>query len=173
MKKIREDQLWDYAEGRLSGPEKTDLDQWLAADPRNRQQLEEVRMLSSGLLSMEAEEPSMRFTARVMEAWDREMAFKTTPLQTHTDKRIVYGIAGLLAATLLFSLGLLFSLSDGSALFLGGNLRADGSFFSGLSQTLGSLFAGLSYYFIVLIMLLSMVLAERYLHYRQYIRNVQ
>ncbi|QEC51814.1 hypothetical protein EDD80_102379 [Anseongella ginsenosidimutans] len=174
MKKTREDQLWDYAEGRLSGPEKAELEQWLEADPRNRKQLEELSVLSHALSSMEPEVPSMRFTARVMEAWDQELAFRASPLQTRTDKRIVYGVAAFLGGALLFTLGLLFVFSGGSALFSGGSgSPVEERWLSGISSSLGSLFEGLGHYFIGLIALLLMLLVERYVHYRQYIRSVE
>ena len=172
MKKIREDQLWDYAEGRLQGAEKSAIEQWLAADPRNRQQLEEINMLSSGLQSMETEMPSMRFTARVMEAWGRELALKASPLQTHTDKRIVYAVAALLAGTLLLTFGLLFSFPGASTSVFRPDFSLQGSI-SGVAHTLGSIFAGFGHYFIGIIMLLLMVLVERYLHYRHFIRSAE
>lgn len=172
MKKIREDQLWDYAEGRLQGAEKSAIEQWLAVDPRNRQQLEEINMLSSGLQSMETEMPPMRFTARVMEAWDRELALQASPLQTHTDKRIVYAIATLLGGALLLTFGLLFAFSGGNTSVLRPDFSPGGNI-SGIAHTLGDMFAGFGHYFIGIILLLLMVLVERYLHYRHYIRSAE
>lgn len=165
MNQIREDHLWDYAEGRLPEAEKAAVEQWLAADPVHRRQLEEVRKLSGCLGSMEADMPSMRFTAGIMEIWDSELAIRATPLKTHTDKRIVLGVAALLALALAGVSGLLFSLLSA------GNMDLPAEKITGASRLLGNIFSGLDYYFAGLIVILTLALAERYLHYRNYIRS--
>lgn len=173
MKKPDKDQLWDYVEGGLSGPEKADVEKWLAADAGNRQQLEDIRSLSEALRSMETDVPSMRFTVGVMEAWDRELALKSSPLHTRTDKRIVYGIAALLAGTLLFAFGLLIT-SSGGNFPLPAQLSSPGTDWSGnIGDTLGRLFAGTTRYFVGLIIILLMVLLERCIHYRQHMRGMR
>lgn len=171
MKKIREDLLWEAAEGRLSGPEKAELEQWLAADPRNKRRFEEVRALSGALASMETEMPSMRFTANVMEAWDQELAWQAAPLQTHTDKRIVYGIAAVLAGMLVLTCSLLFPalIPAGDSISPGGSFHD--TWIPQVSGSLEKIMAGSGQYFIGFSLLLLMVLVERYFHYRHYIRS--
>lgn len=167
MKEITEDQLWDYAEGRLPAPEKAAVEQWLAGDPGRRRQLEEIRLMSLALGGGEAEQPSLHFTARVMEAWDAEQALRTAPLKTHTDKRIVYAVGGLLVLTLAFFLGTFFTSSHSA--FLRPEVQVGR--ITPLLETV--LRPGLMQYFAGAVALLLLLLGERYLHYRQYIRNIR
>ena len=163
----REEQLWDYLEGRLTGNEKTALEKWLAAAPGNRRQLEEITVLNDALHSMEADAPSLRFAARVMEAWEPELALRTAPLETRTDKRIVYAIGTLLAGALLLTLGLFLFLPGGGS---EGRLVPESELI-GIGDALSKFLAGFGKYAVGLITLLSMILVERYLHYRHYLRT--
>ena len=167
MKRTREEQLWDYVEGRLPAPERALIEVWLAADPGNRQRLEGIRKLSGSLGSMEAEMPSMRFTASLMEAWDQELAVRALPLTTRTDKRVVWAIAALLGITLAGFSGFLFSLlSSAGAALPDRQVRA-------ASHALESIFSGAGPYFAGPVIILLLALGERYLHYRTYIRNTR
>lgn len=166
MKEITEDQLWDYAEGRLPAPEKPAVEQWLAGDPGRRRQLEDIRLISGALSGGEAEQPSLRFAARVMEAWDTEQALRTAPLKTHTDKRVVYAVGGLLVLTLAFFLGTLFTSSHP------GLLRPEEQV-NRITRMLETIFRpALAQYFTGAVALLLLLMGERYMHYRRFIRNI-
>lgn len=167
--KNREEQLWEYVEGRLPGPEQAALEQWLDADPRNRRQLEEIQVLSDSLRSLDTDAPSFRFTANVMEAWDAELAARALPLRTRTDKRIVFAIGALLAGALVLVFGLFLLLPKDA---VNGRFIPDSELTS-IGNGLSHLFSGFGKYAIGLIMLLCMVLTERYLHYRHSLRNIR
>lgn len=166
--KITEELLWAYVEGSLPEKQCGRLESALEQDEQARQRLKEIRLLSSALQDMETEAPSMRFAANVMEAWDQELetlsASLKAPLQTHTDKRIVWGIAAVLLVCLALLFGMLL------AAVPAGTFRYEQQIVHAVSGFF--LNKQLAWYFLGLTTILLLVLAERFLHYRQFVKHL-
>ncbi|SMO51790.1 anti-sigma factor family protein [Solitalea koreensis] len=102
MKRITEEQLWDYADGLLSADEAKEIHSLIAADPSLQKKLEEIKAISKSLAEMTLETPSVDFTSKVISAWKTELASpKPAALKTIVNKKIIYGVAGLFVVSIL------------------------------------------------------------------------
>lgn len=67
MKNFNEEQLWNYIDGSCSEEEKLEIEQALPENEALRLALAERMALHEALQKIEAEEPSMRFAANIMD----------------------------------------------------------------------------------------------------------
>lgn len=102
-----EEQLWSYIDGTCSDEERKAIDILIANNPAYRAKFEELLSFDQELAKMEAEEPSMGFTYKVMEEIRAENARQ--PLKAQINKNIIRGIGGFFILTI--SLLLIYVLS--------------------------------------------------------------
>lgn len=94
-----EDRLWDYIDGFCSAEEKLTIEQLMQSNADWKKKFDELTALHQQLNAMEIDEPSMGFKNRVME---QVMASPhPSALKTRVDKRIINGIGGFFAVTIL------------------------------------------------------------------------
>ncbi|MBL7765270.1 MAG: hypothetical protein JNJ58_04205 [Chitinophagaceae bacterium] len=97
------EQLWDYADGLLNEEEAAHMERLLSSDPEMQKMLNEILDLKSDLQSDELiHQPSMRFSANVMDKW----AMQKKPLSSFArpDRRIVLFVFSLLGILLVGSI---------------------------------------------------------------------
>lgn len=86
-----EERLWDYIDGLAGAPEKTAVEQLIAANAEWRDKYGELLEVQQLLQSSELEAPSMRFTKNVMEEISKLHIAPAT--KTYINKNIIRGIA--------------------------------------------------------------------------------
>src|SRR2546428_14157905 len=102
MKRVTEEQLWDYADGLLSAHEAKEVEALIASDQSLQRKLEEIRAISKSLAAMDLQSPSADFTSKVISAWKTELASpRPSTLKTFVNKKIIYGIVGLFVERIL------------------------------------------------------------------------
>ena len=102
-----EERLWSYIDGTCSEEERKAIDILIATDEAYRSKFEELLSFDQELVKMEADEPSMGFTYKVMEGIRAEQARQ--PLKAAINKNIIRGISIFFIAVI--SLMLIFMLS--------------------------------------------------------------
>lgn len=100
--KTMEEQLWDYIDGSLTGPEERAVEQRIAGDPVWAAAYAQQLDFSSGLQHIGLDEPSMGFNFRVMEAIRSETVLD--PLKTRINPWIIRGIAAFFLISIVFVL---------------------------------------------------------------------
>ncbi len=110
MSKINEDMLWNYIDGSCSDEERQQIEQALAEDPELKQALAERLALHQALQKIEAEVPSMRFAANIMEKLPNIRFSLPQLISPKQKRRFLLGIGGI--STLI--LALVFSLPEQS-----------------------------------------------------------
>ncbi|MFM6976323.1 MAG: hypothetical protein ACKOW2_05695 [Sphingobacteriaceae bacterium] len=108
MKNI-EEQMWKYVSGTCSAIEQEELEQLMTHQPEYRALFQEISATHLALMQLELEEPSMSFERNVMEQ------IKLEPLPSRfpqVDQRIIRGIAGFFALSILSLLVYAFYLTD-------------------------------------------------------------
>ena len=94
-----EEKLWNYIDGTCTPDEQAAIRVAIESDEVYRQKYNELLELNSTFSAMEIEEPPMAFTFNVMETIRNEHALK--PLKASIDKRIIKGLTGFFAFTIL------------------------------------------------------------------------
>lgn len=95
--------LWKFVEDACSKEEKVRLEEMLAKDPELQEELTLIRELHAALTGMEADQPSVRFTRRVMEALpDVYMQGDTEPLVPPLWKKLFWMLVILITGSLFF-----------------------------------------------------------------------
>jgi hypothetical protein len=97
-----EERLWSYIDGTCTEEEHKAIDMLITNDEAYRSKFEELLSLDQQLAKMEADEPSMGFTYKVMESIRTEYAQQ--PLKAAINKRIIKGIGGFFILTILLLL---------------------------------------------------------------------
>ena len=110
MKNI-EEQIWKYVSGHCSAQEKRELEGLMNERPELRVLFQEISATHSTLMQLELEEPSMGFQRKVMEQIEVLPKPSRFPL---VDQRIIRGIAGFFALSILGLLAYAFYLTDWS-----------------------------------------------------------
>lgn len=95
----REEQLWNYIDGRCSPAEALEIEARLAADTDYQQLYEELLGVHHMLQHTDLEEPAMSFTRNVMERVKLEPV--PVALKTKVDQRIIRGIGAFFVISLL------------------------------------------------------------------------
>ena len=103
-----EEQLWNYIDGNCPPDEQARLSQLILNNEEYKQQYEELLLLNAEFKTLELDEPPMAFTYNVMEQIRMQEA--TVPLKAAINKRVIWGIAGFFALTILTLL--IFALSQ-------------------------------------------------------------
>ncbi|MGZ3778342.1 MAG: hypothetical protein ACXVIY_01665 [Mucilaginibacter sp.] len=102
-----EERLWSYIDGTCDEEERKALDILIGTDRAYSAKFEELLNFDQQLSKMEADEPSMSFTYKVMEGVRAEHAQQ--PLKAAINKNIIKGIGGFFIVTI--SLMLILTLS--------------------------------------------------------------
>jgi hypothetical protein len=102
-----EDRLWSYIDGTCDEEERKAIDMLIATDNAYSAKLEELLNFDKQLSKIEAEEPSMAFTYKVMEGVRAEHARQ--PLKAAINKNIIKGIGGFFIVTISLMLILMLS----------------------------------------------------------------
>ena len=87
-----EERLWSYIDGTCSADERKAIDILLDQDEAYRAKFEELLSFDQQLSKMEADEPSMGFTFKVMEGIREEYARE--PLKAGINKKVIRVIGG-------------------------------------------------------------------------------
>jgi hypothetical protein len=103
-----EERLWSYIDGTCTDDERRAIDVLIANDEAYRSKFEELLSFDKHLAKMEADEPSMGFTFKVMETIRAEHAL--TPLKSGINPRIIKGISWFFIVTIVLSLILAMSM---------------------------------------------------------------
>lgn len=94
-----EARLWEYIDGVSTAAEQTVIGRLISADRQWRDRYEELRSVHEFMASAELEQPSMRFTKNVMEEITR---LQISPAAgNYINKRVIWGIGGFFAATII------------------------------------------------------------------------
>jgi anti-sigma factor RsiW len=93
-----EQQVWDYIDGLCPDDERVKIASLIENDMAYRQKYLELIQLNQAIASMEADEPSMGFTYKVMEGIRKEQVQK--PLKTAIDQRIIMGLSTFFLLTI-------------------------------------------------------------------------
>ena len=102
-----EERLWSYIDGACDEKERKAIDMLIATDKAYSAKFEELLNFDQQLSKMEADEPSMSFTYKVMEGVRAEHARQ--PLKAAINKNIIRGIGAFFIVTI--SLMLILTLS--------------------------------------------------------------
>ena len=102
-----EERLWSYIDGTCDEEERKTIDMLIATDKAYSAKFEELLNFDQQLSKMEADEPSMSFTYKVMEGVRAEHARQ--PLKAAINKNIIKGIGAFFIVTI--SLMLILALS--------------------------------------------------------------
>lgn len=102
-----EERLWSYIDGTCDEEERKAIDMLIATDKAYSAKFEELLSFDQQLSKMEADEPSMGFTYKVMEGVRAEHAQK--PLKAAINKNIIKGIGGFFIVTISLVLILMLS----------------------------------------------------------------
>jgi hypothetical protein len=102
-----EERLWSYIDGTCSGEERKTIDLLIATDEAYRSKFEELLSFDQQLSKMEADEPSMGFTYKVMDSIRAEHAQQ--PLKASINKNIIRGISIFFIAIISLMLILMLS----------------------------------------------------------------
>ncbi|HWD88621.1 MAG TPA: hypothetical protein VG367_10885 [Mucilaginibacter sp.] len=86
-----DERLWSYIDGTCGEEERKAIDALIATDEAYRAKFEELLDFDQELVKMEADEPSMGFTYKVMESIRAEHAKQ--PLKAAINKNIIRGIS--------------------------------------------------------------------------------
>ena len=102
-----EERLWSYIDGTCDEEERKAIDMLIATDKAYSAKFEELLNFDQQLSKMEADEPSMSFTYKVMEGVRAEHARQ--PLKAAINKNIIKGIGGFFIVTISLMLILMLS----------------------------------------------------------------
>lgn len=131
MSKIPHDELISaYLDGEVTADERAKVERLLAADPRSRQLLEELRALRGSLASLPRHALEADFSDRVMEAAERRMLLEPRPASESSPsadldraarrqrllRPLAYACATIAAALLVMALTPFFDTRDGREL---------------------------------------------------------
>ena len=150
-----EELLWKYAEGGCDAREKAALEKLLAGDPSLRKELETVQLIHGALQTMEPEQPSMRFTKKLMEALPQiYQPADAEPLVPSFWKKIFWvAVAAVLAAVILRP-------SPGS----GAVLPLVGDFGQGIASLLHKIpGSGMTFFVLIFLSVVTLALADKLL----------
>jgi hypothetical protein len=108
MERNIEDRLWDYIDGSSNPDEKSFIDQLIATREAWRNKYHELLELHQLInISLELDEPSMRFSQNVMEKITKHQIAPAT--KTYINNRIIYGIGiffvAMIIGTVVYGLG--------------------------------------------------------------------
>lgn len=104
--------IWAYLDGHLPPDEQHAFEQKLEKDPGLKRKVAEAKVLDRTLAGQETEQPSLRFTANVMDRLPD--LYKPITIQPLLSKRTLRWAGALLATTLTINIGLLWTLPAGS-----------------------------------------------------------
>jgi hypothetical protein len=102
-----EERLWSYIDGSCDEEERKAIDMLITTDKAYSAKFEELLNFDQQLSKIEAEEPSMAFTYKVMEGVRAEHARQ--PLKAAINKNIIKGISGFFIVTISLMLILMLS----------------------------------------------------------------
>ena len=108
MERTIEDRLWDYIDGSSNAEEKSFIDQLIATQEAWRNKYHELLELHQLInISLELDEPSMRFSQNVMEEIAKHQITPAT--KTYINKKVINGIGifflVMITGMLIYGLG--------------------------------------------------------------------
>lgn len=97
--KTLDEKIWDYLEGFATDQESQELESLLKQDAGVRKRFDEIKNMESYLNLIDLEEPSMSFTANVM-----QQVYSEKTVKVHVNNWVILSIAGLFVLTFLICL---------------------------------------------------------------------
>ncbi len=165
---LNDERLWDYADGLLSGEEKTLVEAYIRQHPEWQERLDALLAEKRAWADLPLEQPDRGFADRVMAAWAAEQVQERAQAAPKKRDWIVYAVAGAFGLLILVPLmTIVLSGLSSAALPVNEIQLPDVSQITQLFSQSAVQFASLMGAAIGLLMLL-----DKYLHQRQAIQQL-